>query len=106
MLEVVWDTTKFNNKADWPADGSNPFYLSHGDNTGYGQHADYVFGWKDQSLQKAMDTSNCFGAAACGGLKSVQTVDAAKKCAVKPVVNEDREGCKFSSPDCLMKVSN
>ena len=25
----------------------------------------------------------------------MQTVDAAKKCAVKPVVNEDREGCKF-----------
>lgn len=95
MLEVVWDTTKFNNKADWPADGSNPFYLSHGDNTGYGQHADYVFGWKDKSLQKAMDTSNCMGAASCGGLKT-QAVDVAKKCAVKPVVNEDRDGCKFS----------
>jgi len=88
MLEVVWDTTAFNDKNEWPTDGSQPFYLSHGDNTGLGQHADYVFGWKDQSLQKAMDTSGCFGAGACGGLKSTQTVDAAKKCAVKSVVND------------------
>jgi hypothetical protein len=29
--QIVWDTTKFNNKADWPADGSQPFVLSHGD---------------------------------------------------------------------------
>jgi hypothetical protein len=38
MLEVVWDTTSFNNKAEWPEDGSQPFYLSTGDNTGFGQH--------------------------------------------------------------------
>jgi hypothetical protein len=44
MYEVVWDTTGFNNKADWPADGSQPFVLSQGDPTGLGQHADYVFG--------------------------------------------------------------
>lgn len=31
MLEIVWDTTAFNNKADWPADGSQPLYLSTGD---------------------------------------------------------------------------
>ncbi|KAF2710783.1 hypothetical protein K504DRAFT_403703 [Pleomassaria siparia CBS 279.74] len=104
MLEVVWDTTKFNNKADWPTDGSNPFYLSHGDNTGYGQHADYVFGWKDKSLQKAMDTSNCFGAGTCGGLK-VQALDAATKCAVKPVVNEDRDGWFAQLPGMAMPMA-
>lgn len=38
MLEIVWDTRQFNNKAEWPADGSQPFVLSTGDNTGYGQH--------------------------------------------------------------------
>lgn len=39
--QVVWDTTQFNDKNDWPADGSQPFHLSTGDNTGYGQHGDY-----------------------------------------------------------------
>ncbi|KAK8048224.1 hypothetical protein PG994_009954 [Apiospora phragmitis] len=76
--------------AEWPADGSQPFYFSQGDNTGYGQHADYVFGWKDDSLQKAMDTAGCMGAK-CGALKT-QQIDAGKGCSVKPLVNEDHDG--------------
>jgi len=36
MLEIVWDTTQFNNKAEWPTDSKKqPFVLSTGDNTGY-----------------------------------------------------------------------
>ena len=93
MCEVVWDTTKFNNKADWPSTGQ-PFVLSTGDNTGYGQHGDYVFGWKDDSLQSAMDTSGCFGAGKCGKA-NVQKIDKAKSCSVKKVVSEDQEGCEF-----------
>ncbi|KAK3305219.1 uncharacterized protein B0T15DRAFT_567234 [Chaetomium strumarium] len=87
--EIVWDTTKFNNKAEWPADGSQPFVLSTGDPTGYGQHGDYVFGWKDDSLQHAMD-NRCFGPT-CNGL-TTQNFDRANKCTVKPVVREDNDG--------------
>ncbi|KAK0660794.1 hypothetical protein QBC41DRAFT_307591 [Cercophora samala] len=87
MYEVFWDTSKFANRADWPADGSQPFVLSTGDPTGLGQHADYVFGWKDDSLQRAMDTSGCFGAS-CANLRT-QTVDNARRCAVKPNAKED-----------------
>lgn len=36
MYETMYDTRKFNNKADWPADGSQPFLWSFGDKTGYG----------------------------------------------------------------------
>jgi hypothetical protein len=87
----VWDTRNFNNKADWPTDGSQPFYLSMGDNTGYGQHGDYVFGWQNDSLQKAMDEAKgCMGAS-CGGLKTQQP-GAGNKCVVKGRVNEDKEG--------------
>ncbi|KAH8900242.1 hypothetical protein GQ53DRAFT_869639 [Thozetella sp. PMI_491] len=90
MYEVVWDTTPFNDKSLWPEDGSQPFYLSTGDHTGLGQHADYVFGWKGDALQKAMDTSGCMGAS-CASLKT-QTIDQAKKCSVKKEVHEDLDG--------------
>lgn len=92
MKQIVWDTTSFNNKADWPADGSQPFYLSTGDNTGYGQHGDYVFGWKNDALQKAMDDNGCFSAT-CGGLRS-QDITTANKCVIKKTVREDYDGCK------------
>ncbi|KAK3291598.1 uncharacterized protein B0H64DRAFT_366970 [Chaetomium fimeti] len=87
--EVVWDTTQFNNEAEWPEDGSQPFVLSTGDPTGYGQHGDYVFGWKDDSLQHAMD-NNCFGPT-CNGL-TTQGFDKANACTVEPSVQEDVDG--------------
>lgn len=113
MYEVVWDTTKFNNKAEWPTNGKQPFALSTGDETGYGQHADYVFGWKGNALQSAMDTSGCSKfpehigqrsgvltdnlsvGAKCAQLKT-QTIEKAKACSVKKVVQEDQDGCKLS----------
>ena len=49
--------------------------------TGYGQHGDYLFGWKDDSLQKAMDAlpSGKCANANCSVLK-VQSAAAAKAC--------------------------
>ena len=31
MYEVIWDTKQFNNKEDWPEDGSQPFVWSMDD---------------------------------------------------------------------------
>jgi hypothetical protein len=94
MYEVVWDTTGFNNKDEWPEDGSQPFVLSTGDPTGLGQHADYVFGWRDNALQKAMDTSGCMGAS-CANLAR-QDINTAKSCTVRQTVREDYNVCKYS----------
>ncbi|KAK9802189.1 hypothetical protein SCARD494_00122 [Seiridium cardinale] len=91
MYEVVWDTKLFNDPNEWPMDGSQPFYLSTGDITGLGQHAGYVFGWKGDALQKAMNATNFMGAK-CADLKT-QRIDAGTKCGFKRVVDEDHDGC-------------
>lgn len=93
MYEVVWDTTGFNDQSQWPEDGSQPFVLSTGDPTGLGQHGDYVFGWQDDSLQKAMDTAGCFGAR-CADLKN-QDINTAKACTVNKAAQEDYDQCKW-----------
>jgi len=65
--------------------------------TGFGSHGDYVFGWKGDSLQRAMD-SPCY--VNCPTLKT-QSVSAMNKCKVPLVVDEPVDGCKFSIPNML-----
>ncbi|KAI2777787.1 hypothetical protein F4815DRAFT_279302 [Daldinia loculata] len=89
FYEIVWDTTPFNDKSEWPEDGSQPFVWSYGDATGFGNHGDYMFGWKGDTLQIAMDTN-------CNGFKcpelQYQEIKEGNKCSVKPVVDEDVDG--------------
>jgi hypothetical protein len=86
MYEVIWNTAAFNNKDDWPADGSQPFVWSFGDATGFANHGDYVFGWKDQSLQNILDTQ-CY-ATSCNG-KQQSMADMNKCAGLKELVTED-----------------
>lgn len=90
LYEVAWDTSAFNDPNDWPEDGSQPFVFSFGDKTGYGTHADYLFGWKDDALQKAMDA---FCGVNCPQLKT-QSVQEGNRCQIKPKVVEPIDGCK------------
>ena len=91
MLETVWQTSAFNNPEDWPEDGSQPFVWSSGDPTGYSNHADYMFGWKGDSLQRAMDAHSYVSAP---GLKT-QSIAEQNKCKVESMVNEDIDGCEL-----------
>ncbi|KAH8906912.1 hypothetical protein BR93DRAFT_945151 [Coniochaeta sp. PMI_546] len=88
MYETIWDTRQFNDQFDWSVNGTQPFYWSMGDNTGYGTHGDYVFGWKDDALQRAMD-SPCY--VNCPTLKT-QSMTAMNSCSVKDVVEEQIDG--------------
>ncbi|KAF2111124.1 hypothetical protein BDV96DRAFT_690541 [Lophiotrema nucula] len=98
LLETVWDTKQFNNKADWPADGSQPFVWSSGDGTGFANHADYVFGWKGDSLQKHLDSHSYVTAST---LKT-QTIAQQNKCTVKDMVGENFDGWLTKLPGDIM----
>lgn len=60
------------------------------DSTGFGQHGDYLFGWKDDSLQKAMDAlpSGKCANANCNVLK-IQSGKEAAACTKAQQVIED-----------------
>jgi hypothetical protein len=92
--ETVWDTREFNKL--WKSGEPNPFVWSFEGTKGYGTHADYMFGWKGDSLQRAMDKSECFYDG-CGSIKK-QAMSEANKCAVKQTVREEVEGCEFPRP--------
>jgi len=88
-LETMWDTKPFNDKSLWPADGSQPFVWSFdgSDKKGYGTHADYLFGWKGDALQRTMDSKPLLS----NGLKT-QSVDQSNKCTIQSSVKENVDG--------------
>ena len=95
--ETMWNTTQFNDPSMWPEGDPNPFFWSTGENNGYSTHGDYLFGWKGDSLQKAMDSSCMFQDCGTnrGGPLKVQTVNEANKCSVKDLVAEQYDGCEL-----------
>ena len=95
MFEVIYETKDFNNPADWPQDGSQPFVYSFGDQTGYANHGDYLFGWKDDSLQKIMD-EECF--VNCKSMKT-QSIEQMNACSTTRKVDED-----IGDDDCKLRV--
>ncbi|KAH8903548.1 hypothetical protein BR93DRAFT_986250 [Coniochaeta sp. PMI_546] len=87
MLETVWDTSAFNDKQDF-ANGNQPFFWSTADQTGFSSHADYLFGWKGDSLQKAMDGHTYVSAP----MLKTQSIAEQNKCTVKDMVGENFDG--------------
>lgn len=96
--ETVWDTTKFNSM--WPSGTPNPFVWSFHGTSGYGTHADYMFGWKGDSLQRAMNKSDCFYDG-CGSITK-QPMSTANRCTVKDMVGEDTDGWLDALPGMSM----
>ncbi|KAH8201372.1 hypothetical protein TruAng_004455 [Truncatella angustata] len=101
--ETLWNTTMF--KDMWPTDGSQPFVWSYDDSKGYGTHGDYMFGWKGDSLQRAMDSTCMFQD--CGepnGPLKVQSTADQNKCTVQNTVTEDTQGWLAELPGRKMNM--
>jgi len=89
LLETVWDTRGFNSiDASDFANGKQPFVWSSGDPTGFSDHADYVFGWKGDALQKAMDGHTYVTAP----MLKTQSVALQNQCKVPDMVGEPIDG--------------
>ncbi|KAJ0106990.1 hypothetical protein J7T55_011085 [Diaporthe amygdali] len=92
--ETLWDTAKF--ASMWPSGTPNPFVMSYmgkdGGLNGYGTHADYVFGWKGDALQRAMDSNCMFQGCENGNPLKSQSVAQMNACSAKKQVNEDIDG--------------
>jgi hypothetical protein len=100
-FEVTWDTTKFNSM--WTSGAPNPFVWSFevtNAGKGYGTHADYMFGWKGDALQRAMDKPECFYDG-CGSIQK-QNMAIANQCKVEDMVGEQTDGWLASLPGMAM----
>ncbi|TEB19698.1 hypothetical protein FA13DRAFT_1801982 [Coprinellus micaceus] len=93
FMETVWDTKPFNDPSLWPADGSQPLVWSMGDPTGYGHHADYVFGWEREPFARAMESRGCLSSWPynCDQL-TTQTDEEINECTQRIRVPEVTEG--------------
>ncbi|KAK3387896.1 hypothetical protein B0H63DRAFT_166271 [Podospora didyma] len=90
MYELMWNVSSFMDKSIWPDSGNALMYsMNLG---GAAAHGDYVFGWKGDSLQKAMD-KNCNLNKDCpaAGL-TYQAPEKYNACNVKQQAPEDVEG--------------
>ncbi|KXX73376.1 hypothetical protein MMYC01_210012 [Madurella mycetomatis] len=89
MYEVMLDTRPFNDPKYFEG-GKQPFVYSFGDSSGHGQHGDYLFGWKDDSLQRGMDNLGKNGCTleVCNALK-IQSGEDAIACTIPSRVNEN-----------------
>jgi len=97
MYELMWNTSSFMDKSIWPANNVNPFSYSM-NLGGSAAHGDYVFGWKDDSLQKAMDKGcNLNKDCAAAGL-TAQTPAVYNACTVKQKSIEEVDGWLAAMP--------
>ncbi|KAG8909803.1 hypothetical protein FRC00_009410, partial [Tulasnella sp. 408] len=98
FFETVWDTKPFDN--EW-VNGQSPFVWSMGDPTGYGYHADYMMGWPEDVLKRAMSQCTDQGGqvSSCSAVTS-RTEQEMNDCAQPNRVDEKIDGWLTQLPGC------
>ncbi|KAI9784611.1 MAG: hypothetical protein M1839_001833 [Geoglossum umbratile] len=98
FYEVIWNTNVF--KDMWTG-SKQPFTFSHGDDSGYGYHGDFVNGWDTAVLQQAIDTCTSDS----GNLEDCPVLDRypndiLQDCRISPSIGEKVFGVLDALPGC------
>ncbi|KAJ3838042.1 hypothetical protein F5878DRAFT_620612 [Lentinula raphanica] len=90
FMEVYWITQDFDNQRDQALTPSQPFVFANGDPTGYGYHADFMNGWEDGVLQKAISGCNCnpYGDPTCCVDAGIFSFNQTSQCYISETVDE------------------
>ncbi|KAK0495133.1 hypothetical protein EDD18DRAFT_1170793 [Armillaria luteobubalina] len=100
FLEVYWASGDFDQYRDQAKNSTQPFVYSFGDPTGYGYHADFINGWDDGALQKAVDNCHCdeYGSPTCCADQGIFTYQEGKECYITDIVDEQTSGLLTKLP--------
>ncbi|SJK99701.1 uncharacterized protein ARMOST_03012 [Armillaria ostoyae] len=100
FLEVYWASGDFDQYRDQAKNSTQPFVYSFGDPTGYGYHADFINGWDDGALQKAVDNCHCdeYGSPTCCAAQGIFTYQEGKQCYITDIVDEKTSGLLTKLP--------
>ena len=81
--------------------GKQPFVFAMGDPTGYGSHGDFIMGWEEDHLQRAVDTctSDSGRVEDCPEFKLIPDTQA-EGCSIAPKINEQTTGTLTQLPGC------
>ncbi|KAJ3809253.1 hypothetical protein F5876DRAFT_44268 [Lentinula aff. lateritia] len=87
---VYWICQDFEDQRDQALTPSQPFVFANGDPTGYGYHADFVNGWEDGVLQKAISGCSCnpYGDPSCCVDAGIFTFNQTQQCFISNTVDE------------------
>ncbi|KAJ6577584.1 hypothetical protein B0H19DRAFT_1120494 [Mycena capillaripes] len=102
FMEMYLDTAGLYAQRDQAMNPSQPFVYSMGDPTGYGYHADFMFGWDKGVLDKVVNQCQCtsaaFGDPTCCSNSGVFTLDHDGTCRITKGVDETTTGTIPSLP--------
>ncbi|KAJ6483784.1 hypothetical protein C8R47DRAFT_560585 [Mycena vitilis] len=96
FMEMYHDTGSLEQYRSQAMNPSQPFVYAMGDPTGYGYHADFLFGWDKGVLDKVVDKCQCtsaaFGDPTCCSTAGYFTLDHDGTCRITTGVDETTTG--------------